>query len=37
MKEFKLENSTKIETGFKTPDNYFENFSEKVMQKLPKE
>lgn len=35
MKEFKLENSTKIETGFKTPDNYFENFSDKLLLKLP--
>ena len=34
MKEFKLENSTKIETGFITPDNYFENFSDKLMLKL---
>ncbi|WP_413997826.1 hypothetical protein ACMDB5_08465 [Flavobacterium sp. W1B] len=37
MKTFKLENETKIESGFTTPANYFENFSEKVMLQLPKE
>jgi hypothetical protein len=37
MKAFKLENEPKIESGFKTPDNYFENFSAKVLQQLPKE
>ena len=36
MKTFKLENEPKIETGFKTPDNYFENFSIKMMEQLPK-
>ena len=35
MKPFKLDNEPKIETGFKTPDNYFENFSIKMMEKLP--
>ncbi|MBE0391192.1 hypothetical protein HNQ02_003422 [Flavobacterium sp. 7E] len=35
MKEFKLENSTKIETGFSTPENYFEDFSAKLMLKIP--
>lgn len=35
MKTFKLENEPKIETGFKTPDYYFENFSVKMMQQLP--
>ncbi|MNX10480.1 hypothetical protein D3C86_402230 [compost metagenome] len=35
MKTFKLENEPKIESGFKTPENYFENFSAKVMQQLP--
>jgi hypothetical protein len=34
MKEFKLENTTKIKTGFITPENYFENFSESFMHKL---
>jgi hypothetical protein len=37
MKAFKLENEPKIESGFKTPDHYFENFSAKVLQQLPKE
>ncbi|MFV8336287.1 hypothetical protein ACNQF7_09410 [Flavobacterium sp. RSP29] len=36
MKTFKLENQPKIETGFKTPDHYFENFSIKMMEQLPK-
>jgi hypothetical protein len=31
MKAFKLENTPKIESGFKTPDHYFESFSENVM------
>lgn len=35
MKTFKLENEPKIETGFKTPDDYFENFSVKMMEQLP--
>ncbi|EIA07854.1 hypothetical protein [Flavobacterium frigoris] len=35
MKAFKLENKPKIESGFKTPEHYFENFSEKLMQTLP--
>ncbi|TDD94190.1 hypothetical protein [Flavobacterium cellulosilyticum] len=37
MKTFKLENETKIETGFKTPENYFDTFSARVMEQLPKE
>ncbi|MDD5149196.1 MAG: hypothetical protein PHC28_01775 [Flavobacterium sp.] len=37
MKTFKLENEPKIESGFKTPENYFEDFSVKVLQQLPKE
>ncbi|HEY6143307.1 MAG TPA: hypothetical protein VIV55_07730 [Flavobacterium sp.] len=37
MKTFKLDNEPKIETGFKIPDNYFDDFSAKVMQQLPKE
>ena len=37
MKAFNLENEPKIGPGFKTPDHYFENFSSKVMQQLPKE
>jgi hypothetical protein len=35
MKEFKLENSTKIESGFKVPEAYFDTFAHNVMQKLP--
>lgn len=30
MKEFKLDKAPKISTGFKTPDNYFENFTVNV-------
>jgi hypothetical protein len=38
MKEFKLNNSPKIESGFKIPDNdYFENFSVNISQQLPKD
>ncbi|MBF2709295.1 hypothetical protein [Flavobacterium soyangense] len=36
MKTFKLENEPKIKTGFTTPENYFEDFSAKMMQQLPK-
>lgn len=36
MKEFKLDNELKIESGFKIPERYFENFSEKVIEQLPK-
>ncbi|UFH45107.1 hypothetical protein LNP27_08105 [Flavobacterium galactosidilyticum] len=35
MKTFKLENEPKIESGFKTPEKYFENFSIKMMEQLP--
>ena len=34
MKEFKLKKKQKIEPGFKTPDHYFENFTENNIQKL---
>ncbi len=37
MKTFKLDNDPKIESGFKTPENYFDTFSARVMQQLPKE
>lgn len=37
MKTFKLDNEPKIETGFKIPDNYFDTFSARVIQQLPKE
>jgi hypothetical protein len=35
MKTFKLDNEPKIETGFTVPENYFEDFSAKMMQQLP--
>jgi hypothetical protein len=35
MKAFKLENEPKIESGFKTPDHYFDHFSAKVLHQLP--
>lgn len=37
MKTFKLDNTPKIESGFKTPENYFDTFSARVIQQLPKE
>lgn len=37
MKTFKLENEPKIESGFKTPEHYFDDFSARVMQQLPEE
>jgi hypothetical protein len=37
MKDFKLDTNEKITSGFKIPDNYFDDFSEKVMLRLPKE
>jgi len=37
MKTFKLDNEPKIESGFKTPENYFDTFSARVMQQLPKD
>lgn len=36
MKTFKLDNEPKMKTGFTVPENYFEDFSAKMMQKLPK-
>jgi hypothetical protein len=30
-----VENEPKIETGFITPEHYFENFSIKMMEQLP--
>lgn len=35
MKDFKLDNEPKITSGFQIPENYFDNFSEKVMNQLP--
>ncbi|TDW48849.1 hypothetical protein EV144_103368 [Flavobacterium sp. 270] len=37
MKEFKLENEPKINSGFKTPEHYFDNFSAKVLEKINEE
>lgn len=37
MTPFKLDNETKIESGFKTPDNYFENFQAALIEKLANE
>lgn len=35
MKTFKLDNEPKINTGFTVPENYFEDFSAKMMRQLP--
>ena len=35
MNEFNLDKAPRIAPGFKTPDGYFDRFSEKVMQQLP--
>ncbi|POY35909.1 hypothetical protein C3L50_15700 [Flavobacterium alvei] len=35
MKTFKLENEPKTATGFTVPENYFEDFSTRMMQQLP--
>jgi hypothetical protein len=35
MNDFKLDNEPKIKSGFQIPDNYFDSFSEKVMNQLP--
>lgn len=37
MKAFKLENEPKIGTGFKTPENYFDDFSAKILQQVNEE
>ncbi|WP_310379124.1 hypothetical protein [Flavobacterium sp.] len=37
MKPFKLENEEKIKTGYTVPENYFEDFSARVMQQVSKE
>jgi len=36
MKDFNINNEHKIDSGFKIPENYFENFSEKVLLKINK-
>lgn len=35
MKLFDINNDPKIEAGFKVPENYFEDFTDKVMGRLP--
>ena len=35
MKPFKLDNEPKISSGFKVPENYFEDFTDSLMQNLP--
>jgi hypothetical protein len=35
MKQFSLDNEPKIKLGFKTPDGYFDSFTERLMQQLP--
>ena len=35
MNEFKLESEPKIKSGFDAPENYFVDFSAKVIQRLP--
>jgi hypothetical protein len=37
MKKFNLENIPKTTSGFIVPDNYFEDFSKKVLSQLPEE
>ena len=34
MKTFKLNSETKIDTGFTTPENYFENFASKILLEI---
>jgi hypothetical protein len=36
MNDFKINSDHKIESGFKIPEDYFENFSEKVLVKINK-
>ncbi|WP_151105841.1 hypothetical protein [Flavobacterium luteum] len=35
MNEFKLDEQPKIKSGFKVPENYFDDFSAKVLKQLP--
>ncbi len=37
MKDFKINNEDKIDSGFKIPENYFESFSEKVLLQINKD
>lgn len=36
MNDFRINNNHKMDSGFKIPENYFENFSEKVLLKINK-
>ncbi|KIX22774.1 hypothetical protein SY27_02865 [Flavobacterium sp. 316] len=36
MKDLKLDNEPKVKSGFKIPENYFEQFEERMMMQLPK-
>ena len=36
MNDFKINSKHKIDSGFKIPENYFDNFSEKVLLKINK-
>lgn len=36
MKEFRLDHEPKITSGFKTPEGYFDDLSEKINANLPK-
>jgi hypothetical protein len=35
MKQFDLDNDPKIDSGFRIPENYFEQFEAKIMSQLP--
>src|SRR6218665_938168 len=35
MKQFDLDNDPKIDSGFKIPEHYFEQFEAKIMNQLP--
>ena len=37
MKQFDLENNKEIKSGFKVPENYFEQFEAKMMKQISKE
>jgi hypothetical protein len=37
MRTFKLENEPKIASGFNTPEQYFDDFSKKILLQLPHE
>lgn len=37
MKPFNLENKNEIKSGFKVPDNYFEQFEAKIMEQISNE